>query len=156
MTMQLASDEWLARYEEQQRRCAALQPGVDAHNKAVLLGALAAASVTRVQIDFDGYGDEGQVESVAYTGADGSEVEQPIASVQLESVLGDGSGTIIKDLTLGEAVEEFCFDLLGSHHGGWENNDGAYGDFAFDVENGTITYTHNSRYTEVDTSVHTL
>jgi hypothetical protein len=37
---------------------------------------------------------------------------------------------------------------------GWENNDGAFGTFVFDVADRTITLEHNERYTEVNITSH--
>jgi hypothetical protein len=36
-------------------------------------------------------------------------------------------------------IETLAYDLLESEHGGWENNEGAYGEFRFDVADRTIT-----------------
>lgn len=157
MTMNFDQDAWFARYHDEQQKRAALQPGVDTRNKTVLLGALAGAGILRVEVAFDGYGDSGQVEAPGYVGADGATHDAISGdATEIQSVVDDGSGIETKQLAVGEAIEEVCYDLLRAHHAGWENNDGAYGDFVFDVEAGTITYTHNSRFTEVDTSVHEL
>jgi ParB family transcriptional regulator, chromosome partitioning protein len=43
---------------------------------------------------------------------------------------------------------------LEETHGGWENNDGAYGEFTFDVANRTITLAYNERHMESDYSEH--
>lgn len=156
MSVQPSHDEWLSRYHEEQRRRAVLQPGVDAHNKAALLGALAAAGISRVEVDFDGYGDSGQIERIAVVDPSELTLDAPSGEVEIRHVLHDGSGVDTEMMNLPGAIERVCYDLLSFHHGGWENNDGAYGDFAFDVAAGTVTYTHNSRYTEVDTSMHEL
>ena len=39
-------------------------------------------------------------------------------------------------------------------HGGWENNDGAYGEYTFDVAERTITLDYNERHMESDYSMH--
>ena len=46
------------------------------------------------------------------------------------------------------------YALLEQTHSGWENNDGAYGDFAFDVENRTIRLAYNERYVNSANSSH--
>ena len=48
--------------------------------------------------------------------------------------------------TVQEAVETLVYDLLRQTHGGWEINDGAYGEFVFDVAERTIKLDHNERY----------
>ena len=51
------------------------------------------------------------------------------------------------------AVETLAWDYLEIYYG-WENNDGAFGTFVFDVSARTITLEHNERYTEVNTTSH--
>lgn len=51
-----------------------------------------------------------------------------------------------------EAIERLAYDFLEETHGGWENNEGAYGDFLFDVTERTITLNYNER---IETSEYT-
>jgi hypothetical protein len=121
----------LAQYAEQNARRAQLRPT----NKAALFDALAAAGVTHVLVVFDGCGDSGQVEAVtARTG------EQPAA-------LPTGD---IEFLTVAAAIESLAYDFLSEVASGWENNDGAYGEFTFDVGERTITLDYNERHMESD------
>jgi hypothetical protein len=39
------------------------------------------------------------------------------------------------------------YDFLDRTHAGWENNDGADGEFVFDVASRTVTLDYNERYT---------
>ncbi|KEZ19420.1 hypothetical protein CP98_01941 [Sphingobium yanoikuyae] len=39
-----------------------------------------------------------------------------------------------------------AYDLLKEKHDGWENSDGAYGEFTFDVAAQTITLDYNERF----------
>ena len=57
---------------------------------------------------------------------------------------------------LEEAIEILVYDVLNQKHGGWENNDGACGDFTFDVTERTITLDYNERHMESDYSQHVL
>ena len=52
-----------------------------------------------------------------------------------------------------QAIETLAWDYLEIYYG-WENNDGAFGTFVFDVPARTITLEHNERYTEVNTTSH--
>jgi hypothetical protein len=47
--------------------------------------------------------------------------------------------------------EAFVDDLFSLLPGGWEINDGSYGDIVVDVATGKINIEHNERYTEVRT-----
>ena len=53
-------------------------------------------------------------------------------------------------MSVDEAVEQLAYDFLSETHGGWENNGGAYGEFTFDVAEGTITLDYNERYTATE------
>lgn len=149
-------DAWMARYHEEQRLRALLHPGVDAHNKAVLLRALAEADLVRVDVAFDGYGDEGQIVGISCIGADDCERDSPLAQIEVQSVIHDGSGVTSSVMPAARAIEHVCYDLLEQHHSGWENNEGGYGSFTFDVARELITYTHNERYEHVETFEHAL
>jgi hypothetical protein len=145
----------IARHEEQAQRRAALAPAVAEFNKNALLDALRPLGITGVEVTFDGYGDSGQLDEPSFANATGA-VDPPVSEIEIQSVLYDGSGIDTARVSITEAIEQICYDLLGEHHAGWENNDGAYGDFVFDVTADAIAYTHNSRYTEVDTSSYEL
>ena len=122
-------------------------------NKTALFAALAAAAITSVAIIFDGCGDSGQIESVDARIGD-ELAELPDVAVEIAPPAWDGSGLDRRTLQLVKAIEELAYDLLRNEHPGWEINDGAFGEFRFDVAERTITLDHNQRYTEIDTSVH--
>lgn len=144
----LVSD-YLAKEAARNRLAEQLRPG----NKGALFDALAAAAIVTIVVNFDGYGDSGQIESIEARGANG-EVALPETEIELVSPTYDGEGVDRRTLPLTRAIEELAYDLLEETHAGWENNDGAYGEFVFDVAERTITLDHNSRYTAVDSYTH--
>lgn len=156
MNTQPDVDAWMARYNEEQRLRALLHPRVDAHNKAVLLKILGDAGIVRVDVAFDGAGDSGQIEEITLTGSDDCEAEPPVGEIEIQSVAYDGSGVTSEAMPVAGALEHICYDLLAQHHAGWENNEGGYGSFTFDVAGDLITYTHNERYELVETFKHEL
>jgi hypothetical protein len=64
------------------------------------------------------------------------------------------SAAPVDDIGLEAAVEELAWNYLYDNYLGWENNDGAFGAFVFDVPGRSITLEHNERYTEVNTTSH--
>src|SRR5580700_5601876 len=82
---------------------------------------LKAAGVARVDISYDGCGDSGQIEDVRYFDANRKTMELP------------GTLTITED-----ALRELFYDLLETRHAGWENNDGAFGEFEWDLNADTL------------------
>ena len=57
-------------------------------------------------------------------------------------------------MTVHDAIERLVFEFLGMTHDGWENSDGAYGDFTFDIAERTITLDYNERYMQSEYSQH--
>ena len=57
-------------------------------------------------------------------------------------------------MPVAEAIEQLAYDLLSLTHCGWENNDGAYGEFVFDVAKQSISLEHNERYVTAELYSH--
>jgi len=122
-------------------------------NKAALFDALSAFHITIVTVRFDGCGDSGQIEEVEAE-AGGSDIALPEIAIEIARPLYDGSGTGRLTLPLRDAIEQLAYDFLGQTHSGWPNDDGAFGEFAFDVAKRSITLAYNERYTETEFSEH--
>lgn len=66
----------------------------------------------------------------------------------------DGSGVETEFLCLPTAIERVCYDLLEFSYPGWENGEGAYGTFTFNVAARSINLVHDERYTASETFEH--
>ena len=143
----------MARYHESravyERRSESVHPA----NKKALFDALATAKITRVVVTFDGYGDSGQVEDISAL-SDDATVAPPEGEITISRAIWGTDGITESTMSVDEAVEQLAYDFLSETHGGWENNDGAYGEFTFDVAEGTITLDYNERYTATETYEH--
>ena len=93
--------------------------------------------VVRVDIQYDGCGDSGQIEGIRYLNGE-DEAIHPIGQIDFTE----------------DGILDLFYDLLEVRHPGWENNDGAFGEFAWDLAADTLTHTHNSRFTDYDTEEH--
>lgn len=113
-------------------------------NKAALFDALAAANITSVVVTFDGCGDSGQIESIDARVGD-ILAELPAIDVEIATPAWDGSGTEHRALPLAQAIEELAYDFLRDTHHGWEINEGAFGEFTFDVAERSIQLDYNER-----------
>jgi hypothetical protein len=143
------SDPW----QQQERELARITKEVLLANKTALFDALTAAGITTVLVNFDGYGDSGQIEAIDVRAGD-EERALPAVDIEIASTHW-GSATIDRRTRpLEEAVEILVYDVLSQTHGGWENDDGACGDFTFDVAERTITLDYNERHMESDYSQH--
>jgi len=145
------SDDLQARWA----RLSAALAKANALNKTNLFGALAAAGITHACIGFDGEGDSGQIES-ASAQADGKVVVFPATMVTLHRASYGSEELTTHDIPLAEAVEELCYGYLEQEYGGWENNDGAFGEFTFDVAARSIQLDFNGRISDYVHSSHTF
>ncbi len=144
-----APSDWEIKHAAQDRLHAELQP----LNKAALFDALAAAGVTAVVVSFDGYGDSGQIENVEVKSGD-AVVPMPEGTIEIAEALWDQPEPNRTAVSIADIIERLIYDFLTDTHCGWENNDGAYGDFTFDVAERTITLDYNERYTASENYTH--
>jgi uncharacterized protein DUF6878 len=141
--------DWEIKRGEHERRDAELRP----FNKTAVFDALAAAGLTTVVVVFDGYGDSGQIENVeAKAGEDLVALQS--SEVEIASAVWDQAEPERTAMTVHDAIERLVFDFLAMTHDGWENSEGAYGDFTFDVTERTITLDYNERYMQSEYSQH--
>ncbi len=132
--------DWLVKERERVALSETLRPG----NKTALFDALAAARITSVVVQFDGSGDSGQIEDIEVKAGD-QPAELPAGEIELAYVAPDSIEPERRSLTIRNAVESLVYDFLEETHSGWENNEGAYGEFIFDVAERTITLDYNER-----------
>jgi hypothetical protein len=140
---------WFEKDREYTRGANELLPA----NKTVLFDVLAAAGITFVIVTFDGYGDSGQIENIEIKAGD-EIAELPDKRIEILDPIWGSSEIERQTHTVGEAIERMAYAFLRQTHEGWENNDGAYGDFTFDVEERTITLDYNERYTSSENYSH--
>jgi len=133
-------DAFMARYAAFEQRASALHPA----NKAALIQALAASGITAVIVTFDGGGDSGQIEWIVARAGD-ADAELPDTPVELARTEFHDEEIRRTIAPLPAAIETFCYDMLESKHGGWENNEGGFGEFIFDVPAGAVTFDFNYR-----------
>jgi hypothetical protein len=122
-------------------------------NKTVVFDALAVANITTVTVEFDGEGDSGGITSIGAVKDDES-VGLPALKVPYQAVEWMGETLHPAEHTLEQAIEYLCYQYLEQTHGGWENNEGAFGTFVFTVADRRIELEFNGRYCEVDSHAH--
>lgn len=143
----------LADWVEKDRELRRLAEEVLPLNKIALFDALAAAGIETVTVVFDGCGDSGQIEHIEAKAGDLA-VALPGDQIEIACPVWGGSEIERRTQSVRDAIEALAYDFLGQTHGGWENNDGACGDFTFDVAERTITLDYNERHMETDNSQH--
>jgi hypothetical protein len=138
---------------EKDRAFTALSESIRPANKAALFDALAAAGITSVLVHFDGSGDSGQIENIDATAGD-QPAEIPNGNIEIAQVRWGDANIERTSSSVRDAIESLAYDFLEQTHGGWENNEGAYGEFTFDVAQRTITLDYNERVETCEYSQH--
>lgn len=119
--------------------------------KEILFDILQREKVESFNVNFEGSGDDGQIED--------SDLPKAVKDVVIKgcrvsqgSVWDSKTNKSIEswkeDCTVRDIVSSLCYEMLEITHGGWENDDGAWGHFFFDVKKRSIHLDHNERYTE--------
>jgi len=82
--------------------------------------------VETVTAEYKGYADQGCIETLEF-----GPVQAPPA--------------------VAAAVEDLFYDVLGKMYGGWQNNEGAFGQFTWNVRGDRIDLVHNIRTESYET-----
>jgi hypothetical protein len=122
--------------------------------RRALIRELRSAGVERVEVEFDGYGDSGRIEGVTFYPEVKNLEEKEVHDTMHEfTQWNDGKPKKVKrNKTISELVDDVCYGILGSEHGGWEINEGSFGTFIFRVDDDKILVTFNQRIESVETS----
>lgn len=99
--------------------------------RAALLVELRALGVTSIEMQYEGYGDSGNVEEV---------------------LVSPDTITLTEEMRL--RVEDFGWDLAYALSPGFENNEGGYGELTWALATDKIDVSHSNRYIETNTTEH--
>jgi len=139
-------------YEAKSAAFAALRAQILPDNKRTLFEVLALTGIDTVAVEFDGCGDSGQIESVTGFNAANEENGLPPTPVEMREAVFDDLTVTLVSRAPSEVIETMAYDFLEQTHSGWEDGDGAFGQFIFAVADHSITLEFNERYT--DTNYH--
>jgi hypothetical protein len=142
----------------------ALQKQAGERNLRTALRKLREIGATTFVVQYDGGGDEGQIE---YSGVEGDAPDLEVRAcamrvcfwyVKTIAPSEDAEPVFRYRLARGrKSLTELATDALCDHMeslwSGWENNDGAFGTIRLAVDSGTLTLEHSSRFTSHETSV---
>jgi len=96
--------------------------------------------------------DLGFIPSGAWAGE--TAVDFPATEIPYAALTWDDPEVEMRQLSLEDVVEQLTYDFLSDTHGGWENNDGAYGEFCFDASARCIHLEFNERFTSSELFTH--
>ena len=144
----------LARILAQQPEHDAAEVALHTMNKEVLFDGLRHVGIAHVLVNFDGSGDSGQIESIEARNDADQSVTLPAAQITFAGIDWQSGAPTERRLTVEAAVEELVYDLLSDTHSGWQDNDGAYGEFCIDARARTIHLEVNERFTSSELYTH--
>ena len=132
-------------------------------NKATLIRLMKENGIDRIELEFDGSGDEGQIEVVCLLNENETEIENSLLNLPCETInysMRYSDGEWICDTksgqdTLENLAETIAYDHLESDFGGWEINDGSYGTISIHAD-GTGYIECNERIMDVNTTAKTF
>ena len=148
------SDEQFAAYEAKVQAAAKLAAEILPRNKQIMFDALAAAQIAVVVVNFDGSGDSGQFDEPAGFTGENAEVAVPQESIEIETVDFHAGLITRQTTTVREFIEMLGYDFLEATHSGWEDGEGAYGEFRFTLADRTIALEYNERYIDCHSHEH--
>lgn len=112
-----------------------------AEAKAALIAALRANNISHVEVEYDGEGDEGQIQSIAAFDANNQDIPTDTITITMP---GDDNPEPLR-----EAIDAFAWDVLDAYHCGFENNDGGCGTITISATDNSVTLDHGSRYVDI-------
>jgi hypothetical protein len=133
--------DWMTQANAYAQRKQAIFPA----NRDAIFEALERHGIEAVTLTFDGCGDSGQIDmdNAVVLGP-----AQDLAAIRIEQRHARWDSEQIETVTLDlrTALENLAYDLLEKSHGGWEINEGAFGEFTFETDTRSITLDYNERF----------
>lgn len=131
---------------------------------------LKSLGVVRVEVDYDGIGDSGDIQDVrALKTAAKKSKEQELVDLsaekieveRFESVYDNDAKSWTRraykvEVDMKQALDDFTTAFLGFHGIDWYNNEGGYGTVVLSVADGTVKAEHNTRFESSHYSEHEL
>jgi len=111
-------------------------------------------------VTFEGNGDDGGIDNIERFEPNNLEKDAEIILKQKISGMKTPEGQIWDakeeksipkwkiDPTVKELINHVCYYILEDKYSGWENNDGAFGKFIFNVKKKTVKLEFNERFTD--------
>jgi hypothetical protein len=114
-------------------------------NKKSVVAFMQANGIERAVIEFDGSGDSGQTEpAVIIPNSKQELVYEEITFITFSQRFSGGEWNVEateKQASVEEALEDLAYCALENNHGGWEINEGAYGEITIEADgSGRIEY----------------
>ena len=122
-------------------------------NKKSVVAFMQANGIERAVIEFDGSGDSGQTEpAVIIPNSKQELVYEEITFITFSQCFSGGKWNVKateKQASVEEALEDLAYCALEKNHGGWEINEGAYGEITIEAD-GSARIEYNQRIETIE------
>lgn len=132
------------------------------YNKPIILSKLQELNISFVEAEYSGGGDDGSINELTPIYNDNPNEMPALEDCKVKvkhaySYLNRETGEWFlkiedKDESLKTAIETLCYDIISTVYAGWENNEGGYGYFKFNAEDGKINWSHTEYYISENTN----
>ena len=112
--------------------------------KATFIAMLKNLGIVSIQAEYNGSGDEGQVDTLTAVTADNTEIDLSQHKVRLPG--------IDHPRRLSEVIEDFAWNATQHFHCGFHNGDGGFGTLTIHVDSGRVKLEHNDNIVETEYS----
>ena len=115
--------------------------------------------IRTITVAYDGYGDEGQIETVTLQGEPDEETQlapeiaMPDDPCTSWAVPYQGDASEV-ETTFARAIDDLGYEMLAQKHAGWEDGEGAFGELVVDVASRKATLEHSVRFIETESHTH--
>lgn len=110
------------------------------NSKAAFLEALKTLGVVSVQAEYNGSGDEGQIDTITAMTTDNTEVD-----LRKHKVAASGYD---RPVTLDDLIGDFAWNAVQHFHSGFHNGEGGFGTLTIHVETGKVEISHDDNVIE--------
>lgn len=153
-----AEQDFMARYLEADARRRSMAPQIVQRAVHALREALVPGGITRITIRYDGYGDSGQIEDITlYRSEDALSEDDAVFGLKIEVPTYQQYTDELEERQISgelrEVLDYLAMDIIDLQHGGWENEEGGYGEIRIDITAGDVEHAHNERIETVNQSV---
>lgn len=133
------------------------QPELDPGKSAPIYAALKRLGIVRIEVTYDGSCDAGCIDGITAYDAKGKPIDklpdEHVTIVRRHSAWDEVKQDYVgrfgpDDVTLADAITDWCYDVLEEQFPSWGNDDGASGTITIDVAKRKGTLDHNERVIE--------
>jgi hypothetical protein len=122
----------------------------------MLIAAMRKYGIARIEVEYSGYGDSGQIDYVYFYGTGGKDFDATgltVPGYQKNYDWQTKDYIVHKEDYLTELAQDVVWYWLEEAHGGWEIDEGSDGKYALTLDENVLAVanTHNNHFTQTDT-----